>query len=170
MLVEDAAAAATVEPRDPARVAYLTQTTLAVDETDEIVAILRARFPALRGPGSEDICYASANRQAAVRQVAREAELVLVAGSERSSNSKRLVEVAEREGARAHLVGDEAALDVAWLAGVSTVGLSAGASAPEWIVTRLLAGLAALGPLHVEERTTTVEAVRFRPPRELAPA
>ncbi len=170
VLVEDAAAAATVEPRDPARVAYLTQTTLAVDETDEIVAILRARFPALRGPGSEDICYASANRQAAVRQVAREAELVLVAGSERSSNSKRLVEVAEREGARAHLVGDEAALDVAWLAGVSTVGLSAGASAPEWIVTRLLAGLAALGPLHVEERTTTVEAVRFRPPRELAPA
>ncbi len=167
-LVPDREAAALVEADDPERVAYLTQTTLAVDETDEIVEVLRARFPALRGPQSEDICYATANRQAAVRAVAREADVVLVAGSQSSSNSKRLVEVAGREGARAYLVEDERAVDAAWLAGAATVAITAGASAPEQIVTRLVAALAALGPVELEERTTTVESRRFRLPKELS--
>jgi 4-hydroxy-3-methylbut-2-enyl diphosphate reductase len=167
-LVEDVAAAGRVSARDPGRVAYLTQTTLAVDETDEIVARLRERFPALRGPASEDICYATSNRQNAVRAVARECDVVLVAGSETSSNSKRLVEVARREGARAYLVDDETEVDVAWLAGAATVGITAGASAPERIVHRLVGALAALGPVDVEERTQTVESLRFRLPRDIA--
>ena len=169
-VVEDVEAAARVEADDPERVGYLTQTTLAVDETDEIVATLRERFPALRGPASEDICYATSNRQNAVRAVARESDVVLVAGSESSSNSKRLVEVARREGARAYLVDDETDVDVAWLAGATTVGITAGASAPERIVHRLVAALAALGPVDVEERTQTVESLRFRLPRELTTA
>jgi 4-hydroxy-3-methylbut-2-en-1-yl diphosphate reductase len=166
-LVEDIEAAARVEAADPDRVAYLTQTTLAVDETDEIVGRLRERYPALRGPASEDICYATSNRQNAVRAVAAEADVVLVAGSGTSSNSKRLVEVARREGARAYLVDDETDVDVAWLAGAATVGITAGASAPERIVHRLVEALASLGPVDVEERTQTVESMRFRLPREL---
>jgi 4-hydroxy-3-methylbut-2-enyl diphosphate reductase len=168
-LVEDLEEAAHIEAPDPERVAYLTQTTLAIDETDQIVKVLRSRFPALRGPASEDICYATANRQAAVREAAREADVVLVAGSRSSSNSKRLVEVASREGARAYLVDDETAVDVAWLAGARRVAITAGASAPEWIVTRLVSALSALGPVEIEERTTAVESLRFRLPRELAP-
>jgi 4-hydroxy-3-methylbut-2-enyl diphosphate reductase len=167
-LVEDITAAERIEVPEPERVSYLTQTTLAVDETDEIVAVLRERFPALRGPASDDICYATANRQHAVRAVAHEAEVVLVAGSQTSSNSKRLVEVAEREGARAYLVDDETEVDVAWLAGVSTVAITAGASAPERIVTRLVDALATLGPVDVEERTTTTESLQFRLPKEVA--
>jgi 4-hydroxy-3-methylbut-2-enyl diphosphate reductase len=166
-LVEDFADAARIEADDPERVAYLTQTTLAVDETDEIVGRLRERFPALGGPASEDICYATSNRQNAVRAVAREADVVLVAGSETSSNSKRLVEVARREGTDAYLVDDETEVDVAWLAGAATVAITAGASAPERIVHRLVAALASLGPVDVEERTQTVESLRFRLPREL---
>src|SRR6185312_16497770 len=100
---------------DPERVAFLTQTTLAVDETEEIVDVLRGRYPALKGPASDDICYATANRQQAVRAVARESDVVLVAGSRTSSNSLRLVEVARREGARAYLVDDETEVDAAWL-------------------------------------------------------
>jgi 4-hydroxy-3-methylbut-2-enyl diphosphate reductase len=157
-----------VEAVDPEQVAYLTQTTLAVDETDEIVARLRERFPTLRGPASEDICYATSNRQHAIRAVAKESDVVLVAGSETSSNSKRLVEVARREGARAYLVDDETDVDVAWLAGAATVGITAGASAPEGIVRRLVAALAALGPVEVEERRHTTESLRFRLPKELA--
>jgi 4-hydroxy-3-methylbut-2-enyl diphosphate reductase len=167
-LVEDIQAAGRVTAPDPDRVAYLTQTTLAVDETDEIVARLRERFPALRRPASEDICYATSNRQNAVREVARESDVVLVAGSETSSNSKRLVEVARREGARAYLVDDETDVDVAWLLGAATVGITAGASAPEKIVHRLVSALAALGPVDVEDRAQTVESVRFRLPKELA--
>jgi len=166
-LVEDIAAAERVQAADPDRVAYLTQTTLAVDETDEIVGRLRERFPALRGPASEDICYATSNRQNAVRAVAREADVVLVAGSETSSNSKRLVEVARREGTRAYLVDDETDVDVAWLAGAATIGITAGASAPERIVHGLVKALASLGPVDVEERTQTVESLRFRLPKEL---
>ena len=166
-LVEDVRDAERAEAPDGDRVAYLTQTTLAVDETDEIVDVLRRRFPALRGPGSDDICYATANRQQAVREVARDADVILVAGSVTSSNSRRLVEVAEREGARAYLVDDETDVDVAWLRDASTVGVTAGASAPERIVRRLVGALAALGPVELEERTTTVEDVQFRLPREL---
>jgi len=167
-LVENVEQAGVIEAVDPERVSYLTQTTLAVDETDEIVARLRERFPALRGPASEDICYATSNRQHAVRSVARDADLVLVAGSGTSSNAKRLVEVAQREGARAYLVDDETELDVSWLAGAATVGITAGASAPERIVHRLVNALAALGPIDVEERTETTETLRFRLPKEVA--
>jgi 4-hydroxy-3-methylbut-2-enyl diphosphate reductase len=166
-LVEDVAQAALVEAPDPERVAFLTQTTLAVDETGEIVDRLRERFPALRGPASDDICYATSNRQQAVRAIAREADVVLVAGSVTSSNSKRLVEVAEREGARAYLVDDETDIDVAWLEHATTVGITAGASAPERIVHRLVAALASLGPIDVEERTQTIETLRFRLPKEV---
>jgi 4-hydroxy-3-methylbut-2-enyl diphosphate reductase len=169
-LVENLDDAALAEAPDPELVAYLTQTTLAVDETDEIVGRLRERYPALHGPASEDICYATSNRQNAVRAVARESDVVLVAGSETSSNSKRLVEVARREGARAYLVDDETDIDVAWLAGAATVGITAGASAPERIVHRLVEALASLGPVDVEDRRQTTESVRFRLPKELSPA
>jgi 4-hydroxy-3-methylbut-2-enyl diphosphate reductase len=167
-LVEDAAGALTVEPADPSRVSFLTQTTLAVDETKEIVDVLRERFPALTGPSSDDICYATANRQHAVRAVARESRVVLVAGSRTSSNSLRLVEVARREGARAYLVDDETDVDVEWLHGAGTVGITAGASAPEAIVDRLVTALRALGRVEVEERTTTTETLQFKLPREVA--
>ncbi len=166
-LVADLGQAAAVDAPDPERVAYLTQTTLALDQTDEIVGRLRERYPALRGPASEDICYASSNRQQAVRAVAHEASVVLVAGSASSSNSQRLVEVATRAAVRAYLVGDETDVDVAWLQDADTVAITAGASAPELIVRRLVAALAALGPVELEERTQTTESHRFRLPREL---
>ena len=164
VLVQDLDDAARVEAPDPSRVAYLTQTTLAVDETAQIVDRLKERYPALRGPGSDDICYATTNRQEAVREIARDSDVVLVVGSPSSSNSLRLVEVAEREGTPAYLVDDETEVDVAWLAGAKTVGLSAGASAPETLVDRLVSALDALGGAEVEERTTTTESLRFRLP------
>jgi nucleoside phosphorylase len=123
---------------------------------------------AVNSPASEDICYATSNRQQAVRAVALEADLVLVVGSETSSNSKRLVEVAQREGTRAHLVDDETRIDVAWLAGAGTVGITAGASVPEHLVEALIAALGSLGPIGVEERAQTIESLRFRLPKELA--
>lgn len=149
------------------RVAFLSQTTLAVDEVDGVVEALRKRFPALAGPGSDDICYATQNRQDAVKVLARECDLLLVIGSENSSNSKRLVEVAEREGCRAALIDDESGIDPEWLAGAETVGVTAGASAPEVLVDRVLGALAGLGPLAVEERQVTTESVRFTLPVEL---
>jgi len=167
-LVQDLVDAEHVLPPDPERVAYLTQTTLAVEETSAIVNALRRRFPALRGPRSDDICYATSNRQHAARTIARECDLVLVAGSATSSNSKRLVEVVEREGTPAYLVDDETHVDAAWLAGASTIGLTAGASAPEHVVQRLVTSLGALGTVEVDERTTTTEDLHFRLPKEIA--
>jgi 4-hydroxy-3-methylbut-2-enyl diphosphate reductase len=166
-VIADLEAARDASAADPRRVAYLTQTTLAVDETEEIVQALRARFPELRGPASEDICYATANRQAALRSVARDAEVVLVVGSPRSSNSQRLVEVARREGARAYLVEDETRLDPAWFVGVRRLAITAGASAPDYLVGRIVESLGSLGAVTLEERTTTVESIRFRLPGEL---
>jgi 4-hydroxy-3-methylbut-2-enyl diphosphate reductase len=157
-----------VAAADPERVSFLTQTTLAVDETNEIVAALGRRYPALRGPRSDDICYATTNRQQAVREIARESDLVLVVGSQTSSNSLRLVEVARREGTPAYLVDDEGDVDVAWLDGAATVGITAGASAPDGLVHRLVDALATLGPVEVAERTTTTESLQFRLPREVA--
>jgi 4-hydroxy-3-methylbut-2-en-1-yl diphosphate reductase len=154
---------------DPERVSFLTQTTLAVDETNEIVGALRDRYPALRGPRSDDICYATTNRQQAVRAVARDSDIVLVVGSRTSSNSKRLVEVSEREGTPAYLVDDERDVDVAWLVDAPTVGLTAGASAPEGLVDRIVGALGGLGPVTVEERTTTTESIQFRVPKEVLP-
>jgi 4-hydroxy-3-methylbut-2-en-1-yl diphosphate reductase len=167
LLVQDVADAERVQPPDPTRVTYLTQTTLAVDETEEIVARLRTRFPALRGPASDDICYATTNRQTAVREIARESDVVLVVGSRTSSNSLRLVEVAQRERTPAYLIDDETEIDLAWLASAGTIGLSAGASAPEALVRRVIDAIAALGGADVEERTTTTESLRFRLPKEV---
>jgi len=143
------------------RVAYLTQTTLAVDEVEDVVAALRDRFPALSGPGSDDICYATTNRQDAVKALAKECDLLLVIGSQNSSNSKRLVEVAEREGCRAELLDDETEIDPAWLLEADTVAVTAGASAPEMLVERVIGALAGLGPVQVEERNVVDESVRF---------
>jgi 4-hydroxy-3-methylbut-2-enyl diphosphate reductase len=158
---------ANVHASDPTRVAYITQTTLAVDEAAEIAAGLRARFPLLVGPPADDICYASQNRQDAVRAIAPECDLVLVVGSPNSSNSNRLVEVASRAGSRAELLDDATDLDLAWLAGASTVGVTAGASAPELLVERLVATLGTLGPVGVEQQSVTTESVSFSLPVEV---
>ncbi|MFD8202996.1 4-hydroxy-3-methylbut-2-enyl diphosphate reductase [Streptomyces sp. NPDC059701] len=150
--------------------AYLTQTTLSVDDTAEIVAVLEERFPGLTGPGSADICYASQNRQNAVKAIAGRSDLVLVVGSANSSNSVRLVEVARAAGADARLLPDPDLLDPAWLEGVGTVGLTAGASAPEVLVERALRRLADLGFGDVETEVTATENVTFRLPPELEDA
>jgi 4-hydroxy-3-methylbut-2-enyl diphosphate reductase len=156
-----------IEVEDPERVAYLTQTTLAVDEVTEVVDALRKRFPKLTGPGSDDICYATQNRQDAVKAIASECDLLLVIGSDNSSNSKRLVEVAERHGCMARLIDDETEIDPEWLVGARTVGLTAGASAPEVLVERVVEALAGLGPIEVEERPVVTESVQFTLPVEL---
>lgn len=167
-VVEDAAQAARVQPTDPDRVAYVMQTTLALDEAEDTVRALRARFPAMSSPRSADICYASTNRQQAVREVAAASELVLVLGSASSSNSQRLAEVAERTGARAHLVEDAGAVDLRWLAGVRQVGLTAGASAPPHLVDDLVHALSGLGPVTVREHTVTTEDAHFALPKEVS--
>jgi 4-hydroxy-3-methylbut-2-enyl diphosphate reductase len=159
---------AKVQVRDPERVVWLSQTTLSVDETLETVRALGERFPALQAPPSDDICYATQNRQAAVKAIAPRVQLFLVVGSPNSSNSVRMVEVALDAGAdAAYLVDDSSAIDEAWLAGVRTVGLSSGASAPEILVTDVLRWLADHGYGDVEEVTTTEERISFALPREL---
>jgi len=147
--------------------AYLTQTTLAVDETAEVVASLKERFDALVGPSANDICYASQNRQDAVRSLASRCDLMLVVGSANSSNTARLVEVARREGCRAELVEDASHLDLAWLAGTGVVGVTAGASAPEALVQELVETLATLGPIEIDEHRTVEETVRFSLPQQV---
>ncbi|MGQ0715826.1 MAG: 4-hydroxy-3-methylbut-2-enyl diphosphate reductase [Pseudonocardiales bacterium] len=164
ILVQTADEAAELEVADPARVSYLTQTTLAVDETTEIVRALRARFPALRGPASDDICYATTNRQDALKAIAEESDLVLVVGSTNSSNSVRLVELAHRRGIPSYLIDDPRDIRPEWLDGVSVVGLTAGASAPPRLVEAVIAALAELGPVTVAERETTRETVHFTLP------
>lgn len=153
------------EGRD--RVAYLTQTTLAVDEVDDVVRALRERFPDLAGPGSDDICYATSNRQEAVKALARECDVLLVIGSTNSSNSRRLVEVADREGCPGHLIDDETEVDPAWLEGASTIGVTAGASAPEVLVERVVEAIASLGPVDVRERHIVSESLQFTLPQSL---
>jgi 4-hydroxy-3-methylbut-2-enyl diphosphate reductase len=157
-----------VEVRDPARVAWLSQTTLSVDETNETVAALRKRFPLLTDPPSDDICYATQNRQAAVKRIARESDAVMVVGSENSSNSVRLVEVALDAGARAaYLVDDAGAIRPEWLAGASTVGVTSGASVPEELVRGVLDHLAEFGFGTVEEVEEVPESMQFALPHEL---
>ncbi|MBA3907533.1 MAG: 4-hydroxy-3-methylbut-2-enyl diphosphate reductase, partial [Pseudonocardiales bacterium] len=168
ILVEDAAAARRVQPRDPDRVAYTMQTTLAADEAEEIAGVLRARFPRLSAPRTDDICYATTNRQQAVRAVARQVDLVLVVGSANSSNSRRLVEVAGREGVPAHLVDDVDEVDLRWLAGVHRVGITAGASAPPHLVEELVGCLGGLGPVDTRESRLIDEDVTFNLPREVS--
>ena len=150
---------------DPSeRVAYLTQTTLSVDDTLNVVEALRDRFTDISGPRSDDICYATQNRQVAVKALAPEADLVLIVGAINSSNSNRMVEVARTMGTEAHLVPDESYLDPAWLEGVETIGVSSGASAPEVLVDRLLEKLATFGFSDVETKEVTVEDVTFSLP------
>ncbi|WP_371567641.1 4-hydroxy-3-methylbut-2-enyl diphosphate reductase [Streptomyces canus] len=157
-----------ISVRDPERVAWLSQTTLSVSETQETVAALRDRFPALAGPPSDDICYATQNRQTSVRQIAAEAELVIVVGSANSSNSKRLVEVALEAGARAaHLVDYAAELDPDWLENVHTVGVTSGASVPEVLVQDLLETLADHGFDDLLEIESVPERMQFALPREV---
>jgi 4-hydroxy-3-methylbut-2-enyl diphosphate reductase len=168
IVVESAEAARRVQPRDPSRVAYTMQTTLAVDEAEEIAAILRERFPSLTAPRSDDICYATTNRQNAVRAVAGQVELMLVVGSQNSSNSRRLVEVAERAGVPAHLVEDVGGIDLRWLAGVRRIGLTAGASAPPHLVAEIVAALGGLGTVTSREETLLEGKITFALPREVS--
>ena len=166
-LVQSPEDAAHVELTDPERVSYLTQTTLAVDETEDVVEELRKRYPTLAAPPADDICYATHNRQQALREVAHDSDLVLVVGSETSSNSKRLVEVAERAGTRAQLIDDAHDVQLAWLDGVRTVGLTAGASAPDRLVWQIVESLRDLGDVAVDDRAITRETTRFNLPREV---
>jgi 4-hydroxy-3-methylbut-2-enyl diphosphate reductase len=152
---------------DPEKVAYISQTTLSVDETKGIIDRLRERFPAIVGPRTDDICYATTNRQAAVRKLATECELVLVIGSRNSSNSLRLVEVARDYGAQAHLIDNSRELDETWLDGVRTLGISSGASAPEELVQELLELFRARGVGDISELTVTREDVRFMLPKAI---
>ena len=167
-LIESAEAARRFYPRDPERLAYLTQTTLSVDDTAAIVAILRERFPAIVGPRKEDICYATTNRQAAVKAIAARCDAMLVIGSPNSSNSQRLVEVARRAGcAQAQLV--QSVSDLVWseFAAVRTLGLTAGASAPEWLVSQLVNAFRAHFEVTVQDVVTREERIGFSIPREL---
>lgn len=168
-LVETVEDAETFEPRDAANIAFCTQTTLSVDDTAEIVATLQKRFPQIAAPHKEDICYATTNRQEAVKAMAGEADLVLVIGAETSSNSKRLVDVALRAGAGdARLIASAENIDWAWLDGVETLGLTAGASAPEDLVQGVITACGARFDVAVEEVTVTREDVVFKLPRVLA--
>ena len=166
-VVEDASDVATLDLRDPERVAYLTQTTLAIDETAEVIEALRNRFPLIEGPRSDDICYATQNRQEAVRALSREADVMLVIGSPNSSNTARLAEVADRAGCPAHLLEDAGELDPAWLIGCDTVGITAGASAPEVLVQGVVDAVGSLGPVEVIERSFEAEDVTFTLPPEV---
>jgi 4-hydroxy-3-methylbut-2-en-1-yl diphosphate reductase len=156
-----------LELEDPDKVAYLTQTTLSVDETDRVIRRLRERFPNVVGPRTDDICYATTNRQMAVRQMARECDLVLVIGSRNSSNSNRLVEVARDHGAESHLIDNESQVEEAWLEGKRVVGISSGASAPEELVQRLVEFFRARGTGDVSEFEVVQEDVRFMLPKEI---
>ena len=167
-LVDGPGHAAEIEVRDPAKVVWLSQTTLSVDETVQTVAALRVRFPQLIDPPSDDICYATQNRQAAVKAIAPQADVVIVVGSPNSSNSVRLVEVAKDAGAgAAYLVDDAGEIDDRWLENASTVGVTSGASVPEELVAGVLGKLAALGFGEVEEVEAVKERMAFQLPREL---
>ncbi|MCH8544759.1 MAG: 4-hydroxy-3-methylbut-2-enyl diphosphate reductase [Alcanivorax sp.] len=166
-LVEDEADVATLQVRDPSHLAFVTQTTLSVDDTARIIEALRARFPDIKGPRKEDICYATTNRQDAVRQLALECQLVLVVGSPNSSNSNRLRELAERCGTPAYLIDEPAQIDPGWLAGKGVVGVTAGASAPEALVQQVVDRLRELGGEGAEEVAGREENIRFSMPKGL---
>lgn len=169
-LIETAADAETVAPRDPTRLAFLTQTTLSVDDTGEMIAILKRRFPLIHAPRREDICYATSNRQAAVKTIAANCDAVLVIGAPNSSNSLRLVEVAERSGVKALLIQRAAEIDFAWLEGVRTLGITAGASAPEILVREVVDLLATRFTVEEREVAEVVENMVFKLPHSLEAA
>ena len=166
-LVETVADVAMLAPADPGNLAFLTQTTLSVDDTAEIVAALKARFPSIQAPRSEDICYATTNRQAAVKAIARRCQRMLVIGAPNSSNPLRLAEVAEREGVEARLIQRAAEIDWTWLGDPATVGLTAGASAPEVLVGEVIDALRQHFDVTAEEIDHTPERMVFKLPREL---
>ncbi|MEU7144898.1 4-hydroxy-3-methylbut-2-enyl diphosphate reductase [Nocardia sp. NPDC046473] len=167
VVIDRPAEAAALQVPDEGKVAFLTQTTLSVDEAEETIQALRQRFPQLHGPSSADICYASTNRQQAVEAVAQHSDVVLVIGSENSSNSQRLVEVAERHGIPAYLIEDASAISPAWIESANTIGLSAGASAPAALVDAVIDALRAWGPLTVREHVTAIENIAFAPPPDV---
>lgn len=168
IVVADPDDAARVTPPDPDRVAYVMQTTLAIAEAEATASVLRQRFPALSVPRKDDICYATTNRQHAVRTVARESDLVLVLGSRNSSNSLRLAEVAAAEGVAAQLVEDAGEVELSWLAGARRIGITAGASAPPHLVDDLVETLSGLGAVRVRHISVTEENIRFNLPREVS--
>jgi 4-hydroxy-3-methylbut-2-enyl diphosphate reductase len=167
VLVQTVEDAERVQFADPERVAYITQTTLSVDETAEIIGVLRRRFPSIRAPKRDDICYATSNRQWAVKDLLGAVDLLLVIGSRNSSNSNRLVEVARAGGVASHLIDDETDIDEAWLDGVEAVGITSGASAPESLVERVCEWFRVRGVESIEPFTTAHEDVVFRLPVEL---
>ncbi|MFO7551780.1 MAG: 4-hydroxy-3-methylbut-2-enyl diphosphate reductase [Haliea sp.] len=166
-LVEDEAQAASLVVRNPEKLYYVTQTTLSVDDTARVIDALRRRFPRIQGPRKDDICYATQNRQDAVKQLAAECDLVLVVGSPNSSNSNRLRELAERMGAEAHLLDSAGDIDPAWLQGKKRIGVTAGASAPEVLVAEVVQGLQDMGATAPVELLGRPEHVTFSLPREL---
>ncbi|MEY3660326.1 MAG: hypothetical protein RLZZ169_1151, partial [Pseudomonadota bacterium] len=168
-LVEDEADVASLQVKDPDQLAYVTQTTLSMDDTARIIDALHRRFPNIRGPRKKDICYATQNRQDAVKQLALEADLVLVVGSPNSSNSNRLRELAERSGCEAYLIDKAEEIDERWLQGKHHVGVTAGASAPEVLVREVVARLVLLGGSAPEEMQGVEEHIVFSMPRELRP-
>jgi 4-hydroxy-3-methylbut-2-enyl diphosphate reductase len=167
VLVQSVEDVARLQVPDPERVAYISQTTLSVDETQTVIEALRERFPAIVGPRTDDICYATTNRQAAVKQLARECDLVLVIGSANSSNSNRLVEVAREQGADAYLIDNVGQVRDEWLAGKSILGVTSGASAPEELVRGLVEHFRARGTKIVEELEVIREDVRFMLPKAI---
>ena len=167
-LVESVADVASLDVRDASRLAYVTQTTLSVDDAAAIVAALRARFPGITGPKTDDICYATQNRQDAVKALSGEVDIVIVVGSPNSSNSNRLREVAAQRGTPAYMVDDAGELDPAWIKGGKRVGVTAGASAPELLVRQVVARLRTLGAVSVREMSGVVERVVFPMPKGLA--
>jgi 4-hydroxy-3-methylbut-2-en-1-yl diphosphate reductase len=170
VLIESEEDVDTLEVRDPDKVAYISQTTLSVDETRAIINRLRERFPAIVGPRTDDICYATTNRQAAVKQLARECDLVLVIGSRNSSNSNRLVEVARENGADSYLIDNESQVAEEWLVGKPVVGITSGASAPDELVQRLVEFFRARGTDDVQELEVVHEDVRFMLPKTIRQA
>jgi len=170
ILVETIDDVDTLEVSDPDRVAFVSQTTLAVDETNAIILRLRERFPNITAPRTDDICYATTNRQMAVRQMADQCDLVLVIGSQNSSNSNRLVEVARDHGAESHLIDNESQVEEEWLEGKRVVGISSGASAPEELVQRLVSFFRERGTEQVEEFDVIREDVRFMLPKHIRTA
>jgi 4-hydroxy-3-methylbut-2-en-1-yl diphosphate reductase len=170
VLVEDEAGVDSLEVEDPTRMAYISQTTLSVDETRSIIARLRERFPAIVGPRTDDICYATTNRQTAVKQLARECDLVLVIGSRNSSNSNRLVDVTRELGCASHLIDNETQIDEAWLDGVEVMGITSGASAPEELVQRVVELFRERGTTDISELEVVSEDVRFMLPKAIRQA
>jgi 4-hydroxy-3-methylbut-2-enyl diphosphate reductase len=169
-LVSTAEGVASLEVRDPQKLAYITQTTLSVDDTRDVIEALKQRFPAIVGPDVKDICYATQNRQAAVRELASEVDVLLVVGARNSSNSNRLREIGDEMGVPSYLIDDATMLDPKWLAKAKSVGVSAGASAPEELVQELISRLGEIGAITVEKMNGVEENIQFKLPRVLVEA